>query len=163
MPSSQPLLRITNWKPAKKVRDKIRRDHDRQHRRLKQADIMFISQHLKTSYKLPEFHLTNVKHLIPKNNQIVARQQPQRIAPAIFTIPNMMIKKEITRISFLKKETIQYQSDISREDREKQAKLVKELKDQLENGEKDLVIHKSCIVPKNQQWAGLGTFPSSLV
>jgi len=44
----------------------------------------------------------------------------------------MMIKKEITRISFLKKETIQYQSDISREDREKQAKLVKELKDWLQ-------------------------------
>ena len=63
----------------------------------------------------------------------------------------MMIKKEITRISFLKKETIQYRSDISREDREKRAKLVKELKDRLENGEKDLVIRKSCIVPKNQQ------------
>jgi len=112
---------------------------------------MFISKHLKTSYKLPEFHLTNVKHLIPKNNQTVARQQPQRIAPVKFTVPNMMIKKEITRISFLKKETIQYQSDISREEREKRAKLVKELKDQLENDEKDLVICKSCIVPKNQQ------------
>ena len=46
---------------------------------------------------------------------------------------------------------IQYHSDISREDREKQAKLVKELKDWLENGEKDLVNRKSCILPKNQQ------------
>ena len=87
------------------VRDEIRRDHDRQRRRLniiahgipeleqgtsqekEQADIMFISEHLKTSYKLPEFHLTNVKRLIPKNNQIVAGQQPQRIAPVIFTVP----------------------------------------------------------------------------
>ena len=151
------------------MRDKIRRDHDRWHRRLniiahgipeleqgtsqekEQADIKFISKHLKTSYKLPEFHFTNVKHLIPKNNQIVARQQPQKIAPVIFTIPNVMIKNEITRISFLKKETIEYQSDVSREDRENRVKLVKELKDWLQNGEKNLVIHKSCIVPKNQQ------------
>ncbi|KAK2727435.1 hypothetical protein QYM36_008053 [Artemia franciscana] len=106
-----------------------------------------ITHIIRSSYDFDPGPITNVRRL---NASTSRPSTTSWHALLLFLVSLWDIKKKILQISRQRKESVQFHSDFSRDDRELRKRLVEEVKRRIEIG---LVIRDLSIVSKTMSWA----------
>ena len=142
----------TNTNFPAEVRKVIRSEQDREKRRLNiiaygvvpaDDETGAITHIIPSSYDFDPGPIMNVRRINASTSRPSTTSRP---APLILSVSSWDIKKKILLISRQGKESVQFHSDFSTDDRELRKRLVEEVKSRSEAGETGLVICDLSIV-----------------